>query len=132
VAVVSGLWTRVGAKVIRTSPDDHDSAVARSSHLPHLTAALLTATAARGLQPEFTAFCGTGFRDTTRVADGSPDMWHDIVKTNRSAILGELRNYEGELKALIESVEHRDFAAVKSFLERARLLRRRILGAEVE
>lgn len=129
---VSGLWAGVGAKVIRTTPGDHDAAVARSSHLPHLTAALLTATAGRGLQPEFTAFCGTGFRDTTRVADGSPEMWHDIVKTNRSAILGELRNYEAELKDLIESLESRDFNAVKTFLERARLLRRRILGAEVE
>jgi len=132
VQVVADLWASVGARVIRTTPEDHDAAVARSSHLPHLTAALLAATAARGLQPEFTAFCGTGFRDTTRVADGSPEMWHDIVKTNRAAILGELHNYEAELKHLIEAVERRDFDAVKAFLERARLLRRRILGAEIE
>ena len=123
VAVVAGLWSGVGAKVVRLAPDIHDDLVARSSHLPHLVAALLAATAGRDIPPELPAFCGPGFRDTTRVAAGSPEMWHDIVKTNKTAILTELRAYGAHLNELIGAIDRQDFEAVRTFLERARKLR---------
>ena len=55
-------------------------------------------------------------------------MWHDIVKTNQTAILAELRAYEKQLGGLIAAVEKQDFCEVKSFLERARTLRQELLG----
>jgi len=52
-------------------------------------------------------------------------MWHDIVKTNKTAILAELRAYEANLSHLIGAIDRQDFDAVKAFLEKARSLRMR-------
>lgn len=128
LATIEALWSGVGAKVVRLSPEAHDELVARSSHLPHFISALLVATAGRNQPEDLPRFCGSGFRSTTRVAAGSPEMWHDIVKTNRGAILAELRAYESQLDELIAAIEKQDYGAVKSFLERARTLRHALLG----
>jgi len=128
IMIIEELWRGVGSKVVRLAPETHDELVARSSHLPHLIAALLVATVSRNYPVDLSKFCGPGFRSTTRVASGSPEMWHDIVKTNRVAIIAELRAYEHQLGELIEAVEKQDFCEVKSFLERARTLRHELLG----
>jgi prephenate dehydrogenase len=128
IMIIEALWQGVGAKVVRLAPDAHDELVARSSHLPHLIAALLVATAGRNHPADLSKFCGPGFQSTTRVAAGSPEMWHDIVKTNRAAILAELHAYQAELGQLISAIEKQDYCEVKSFLERARTLRQELLG----
>ena len=128
VASVSGLWASVGSSVIRISPEAHDALVARTSHLPHLVASLLVTTAVREGDEKFRALCGPGFRDTTRIAGGSPEMWHDIVKTNRAAILESLRNYQCGLGGLIAAIESGDFEAIKEQLDRGRQLRACILS----
>jgi prephenate dehydrogenase len=120
---IGQLWKGVGSGVVRVSPEAHDELVARSSHLPHLIAALLVATAGRDQPVDLPKFCGPGFRSTTRVASGSPEMWHDIVKTNRIAILAELRACETQLGGLIAAIEKQEYGEVKAFLERARTLR---------
>jgi len=125
---IENLWRAVGSKVVSLAPDVHDELVARTSHLPHLVAALLVVTAGRNHPVDLPEFCGPGFRSTTRVAAGSPEMWHDIVKTNPTAILAELRAYEKQLGGLIAAVEKQDFCEVKAFLERARTLRSELLG----
>jgi prephenate dehydrogenase len=117
VAAVCELWRGVGARVVRIAPDAHDLLVARTSHLPHLMAALLVAVAGREMSAELKEFVGPGFRDTTRVASGSPEMWHDIVKTNRAAVLKELRACEGAMRDLIGKIEAGDFEGVKEWLE---------------
>lgn len=124
VEAVSGLWSGVGSRVIRMSPEEHDALVARTSHLPHLVASLLV-TAAIGAEGDekFRALCGPGFRDTTRIAGGSPEMWHDIVKTNRNQILAALRKYQAELGELVTAIEGGDFDAVSGQLDRGRRLR---------
>lgn len=127
IDAVTRLWSGVGAKVVRLAPEAHDKLVARSSHLPHLVAALLATTAGRNMPDDLSVFCGAGFRDTTRVAAGSPEMWHDIVKTNKAAILAELHAYEAQLAHLINAIEGRDFSAVKTFLDDARSIRAKIL-----
>ncbi len=128
LAVIEQLWRGVGAKVVRLSPASHDELVARSSHLPHFIAALLVESAGRNLPVDLEKFCGPGFRSTTRVAAGSPEMWHDIVKTNRVAILAELRAFEQELGVLIGNIEAQNFAEIKTFLERARQRRHQLVG----
>lgn len=128
VAAITELWTGVGSQVVEVSPARHDDLVARSSHLPHLIAALLVLTSGRGLDPQLPQFCGAGFRDTSRIAGGSPEMWHDIIKTNESAILTELREYGVELNALISQIERKDYGAVKFMLERARQSRQILVG----
>jgi len=128
ILTVENLWNGVGSSVVRLAPDIHDELVARTSHLPHLVAALLVATAGRNHPADLPKFCGPGFRSTSRVAAGSPEMWHDIVKTNRMAILAELRAYHQQLDGLIATIEKQDFCEVKSFLEGARTLRHKLLG----
>lgn len=127
IAVIEELWRGVGAKVVRIAPDTHDELVARSSHLPHLIAALLVATAGRNQPVDVSKFCGPGFQSTTRIASGSPEMWCDIVKTNRVSILAELRAYDTQLGGLIEAIERQDYSGVKTFLDRARRLRQELV-----
>lgn len=128
VQSIETFWCGAGANVVRIAPDAHDILVARSSHLPHLISALLVVTAGRNSPVDLPKFCGPGFRDTTRIAAGSPDMWHDIVKTNRDAILAELHAYNNELAGLISAIEKQDFGRVKFFLEHARMLRQELSG----
>jgi prephenate dehydrogenase len=81
---VESLWRDVGARLLRTTPEAHDEFVSRSSHLPHLLAATLANLVLDPKLPkEQAVLCATGFRDTTRIASGSPEMWRDIALTNR-------------------------------------------------
>jgi prephenate dehydrogenase len=120
---VCRLWRDVGAHVVRLDAAEHDALVARTSHLPHLLAALLVTVAGRDRADAVKAFCGSGFRDVTRVAAGSPEMWHDIVKTNRDALSEELRVFRRELDDLALMLEQGDYDRVKALLERGRTLR---------
>ncbi|MCX7819806.1 MAG: prephenate dehydrogenase [Kiritimatiellae bacterium] len=131
------LWRAVGARVVRMSAAEHDRWIARTSHLPHLAAALVARCAARdGGDPQrIRALIGPGFRDTTRVAGGSPDLWRDIVETNRDAIEGELDCLARGVAELRAAVGRGAFAEVRALLEegrraRAELLRGAISGDE--
>lgn len=126
---VASLWRLVGARVIRLTPEEHDLRLARTSHLPHLTAAVLAAVAGRGARVEgLGAFCGTGFRDTTRVADGSPEVWHDIVRTNRDAILVEMDAFGERWREAAEALRREDYATLRRVFEEGRSARRALLA----
>jgi prephenate dehydrogenase len=71
--------------------------------------------------------CGTGFRDTTRLAEGSPAVWRDIVCTNRRFIAEELNAMEQQLAALRQTVESGTDEALVSFLTEARERRKHIM-----
>jgi prephenate dehydrogenase len=122
------LWWGVGAHVVKLDAADHDALVARTSHLPHLAAALLVKVAGRDRTEDVKALCGPGFRDATRIAAGSPDMWHDIVKTNHAALIGELRGLGRELDALVAMLEQGNYDGVKALLEEGRALRDTLVG----
>jgi prephenate dehydrogenase len=85
VAAVTEFWKGLGSRVIEVAPAEHDRIVALISHLPHLVAAALVETVA-GEDPLAFDFCGPGFRDTTRVAGGPPEMWAEILRTNSTAV----------------------------------------------
>lgn len=123
---VAAMWRDVGSRVMRLDPGEHDALVARTSHLPHLVASLLVTATAGGNRENFLALCGPGYRDTTRIAAGSPEMWHDIVKSNRAEILLALRGFQGELAGLIADIEAGNFDAVREQLERGREARQAI------
>jgi prephenate dehydrogenase len=128
VETVASLWRGVGARVISLAPEEHDRLVARSSHLPHLIAALLVGAVGRDVTPPLKALIGQGFRDATRIAAGSPEMWHDIVDTNKNAIVAELQGYDLALRELIHLIEKNQFDAVKDLLERIRRQRADLLA----
>lgn len=125
VARVADFWTACGARVARLDPARHDRILAAVSHLPHLLASALVAElAARPDSDEYLGNAGGGFRDFTRIAAGSPEMWRDIALANRDALLTELAAYRTALDALALSIEHGDAAALDTLLARAADARR--------
>lgn len=130
VQQVADFWRRVGALVRVISATEHDQLMARTSHLPHLLASLLAVTTGRGnAAAEVGPYCGTGFRDTSRVADGSPEVWHDIVSTNAPAISEELRQLRDQLDSLIRWTDAGEFDRIKEFLAAGRDCRRALMAA---
>ncbi|MSQ95709.1 MAG: prephenate dehydrogenase/arogenate dehydrogenase family protein [Gemmataceae bacterium] len=94
VKSVRSFWQELGARVQLMSPQEHDQALALTSHLPHLLAAALA-----GMLPnELHGLTATGFRDTTRVAAGDPDVWTPIFRHNRVAVLDALNLLEERLR----------------------------------
>lgn len=115
VGLVDQLVERCGALVVHMSTADHDSAVARVSHLPHVVAAL---TAGRLVEapPEHLTLSGQGLRDVTRVAAGDPEMWCQIVTANASAVGDLLKQMRSQLDSLIDSLDSGDSVAVEQVL----------------
>ncbi len=112
---VTHFWEALGSTVIRMTPEEHDLNVAAISHLPHLLAAcLINAT------PE-DAFrvMGPGFRDTTRIASGSPSLWTGILKENRPAVLHSIQRFIDEWGAVRDVLRDGDDDALHALLSRA-------------
>lgn len=121
---VEQLWTSVGARLLRLEPDRHDAMVARSSHLPHVLAAHLARyVLAPEAQPEQKMLCAGGFRDSTRIAAGSPEMWRDIVLMNRAHVAAALADFRGALAEFQARLERNDPVEIEQFFQQARALR---------
>ncbi|MBA3846234.1 MAG: prephenate dehydrogenase/arogenate dehydrogenase family protein [Planctomycetes bacterium] len=121
VDAVDELWRAVGGRVVRMDPDEHDAAVAEASHLPHI----LGATAAAGLTALGAPLASSGFRDTTRVAAGSPELWSGILRDNRAAVIAGIDHARTRLDALAQALTSDDADAVRVWLERGGEGRRR-------
>jgi prephenate dehydrogenase len=125
VALVTDFWTACGARVTLLDAGRHDRILAAVSHLPHLLASTLVAElASRKDSAEYLGSAGSGFRDFTRIAGSSPEMWRDIALANRDALLTEIAAYRTALDALASSIEHGDGAALDTMLTRASEARR--------
>ncbi len=122
---LEAFWRALGMRVSRISPEDHDQALARVSHLPHAAAAALTL-AALGPRPEDGALCGNGLRDSTRIAKGGATMWTEILLENREALMPPLRNLHSILGDLLVFLENRDQERLAEFLQEARELREQL------
>jgi len=120
------LVTAIGARVIAISPAAHDRAVAAISHLPHVAASALTNLAAErsGDGEDVLRLAAGGFKDMTRIAAGSPDLWVGISLDNREALVGALRDLSGQLGEFSELLEAQDRAGLRAWLDRAALVRR--------
>lgn len=121
-------WENLGATVKVMTPDEHDRVVARTSHLPHIAAALVSETVGRdGDLRQMGVYCGPGFRDTTRIAEGSPEVWHDIIQSNRECLAGELAEFKYALERVSSMVEKGNFDQLLRFLEDGRSKRRQLV-----
>ncbi len=88
VQAVEHAWQQCGAVIHRLTAETHDAVFAAVSHLPHLLAyALVDDIASRDNQALLFQYAASGFRDFTRIAGSSPEMWRDIALANRSALL---------------------------------------------
>ena len=118
---VEQFWKSVGGRLLRMAPETHDRLVSRSSHLPHIAAAALSNLVLNPAQPKLqAALCANGFRDTTRIASGSPEMWRDIVLANRRNLKQTLGVFIGELQQFQRALSRGDARAISRFLESAR------------
>ena len=125
IAMVASLWTACGAQVRELDPAVHDGIFAAVSHLPHLLAfALVDQLAARPDADELFRYAASGFRDFTRIAAGSPEIWRDVALANRDALLVEIGAYRGELDRIAAMVAASDGAALEAVFTRAAAARR--------
>jgi prephenate dehydrogenase len=116
-AAVEELARLAGASVVRLSPEEHDAAVARISHLPHLLSVLVAGRLADA-PADHLALSGQGVRDVTRVAGGDPALWQQIVSGNASAVAGLLTQVRDQLDVLIDAVATGDRGSLSEILER--------------
>jgi len=94
IALISGLWESVGSMVKKIGSVQHDAIYAAVSHLPHLLSYALMASVVNSEDADQKLdHVGAGFKDFTRIAASSPEMWRDICIGNRAAILQELDRY---------------------------------------
>lgn len=122
---VQNIWARCGARVLSMPADKHDRILASVSHVPHgLASTYMWQVATANDADERLALAGSGFRDFTRIAAGSPEVWRDIFLANRQAILDEIQEVRQALNHFEQLLQDADAPAMEDFLERAALARR--------
>jgi len=117
-------WKSLGAHVLKMDAAQHDLLVSRSSHLPHVVAATLANLVLNPASPkQQAALCANGFRDTTRIASGSPEMWRDIALANRKNLSRSLDAFIADLQKFHYVLKKSDAKAVSKFFATAKLRR---------
>ena len=121
---VKNLWEFVGAVPHHLSPETHDLLIGAASHLPHLIASLLANTVANVEMGHHKAldFTATGFRDSTRIAAGSPDLWTGIFTQNREVLLSLIDDIVGNLIEFKTLLQTDDFAEIERVLQEAQVI----------
>jgi prephenate dehydrogenase len=121
VQAMEQFWQALGARTLRLTPEVHDELASRASHLPHIVAAEL---ANYVLSPvhakEQALLCANGFRDTTRIASGSPEMWRDSALANRHNLGRILGVFIEDLQEFRVALEHGDSQSITEFFEKAK------------
>lgn len=113
VDVIRRFWESLGSMVVTMSADAHDRAVAATSHVPHVAAAAVAAI----LRPEQRPLAATGFRDTTRIAAGDPDLWVAILLSNAEAVLSSLGDLTQSLQSFESAIRSGDATQLKTLLQ---------------
>ncbi len=133
VEIVRSIWQSCGARVIEMPARSHDEIFAAVSHLPHLLAfALVDEFATRPNARDLFSFAASGFRDFTRIASSSPEMWRDIALDNREALLGEIDRYILHASHLRTALAARDGDTIAALMTRARDAREQWLAGEFD
>jgi prephenate dehydrogenase len=123
VKAVSGLWEALGAgRVLILDAEAHDRAVAAVSHVPHLVACALVDAVTR-FDPAALEVAARGFKDTTRIAAASPEVWEEIFLANRAALGAATREFLRALAELSKLVEAGDAGALRAALARIKARR---------
>lgn len=126
VAMVEAFWQVLGSKIKRISAIEHDAIYAAVSHLPHLLSyALMTSVLNSENAEQKLGHAGAGFRDFTRIAASSPEMWRDICLANKQAILKELDQYLAITQALRDLIAKEDSQALEKVFLKASEARQR-------
>lgn len=126
-------WRACDANVVTMTAAAHDAVFAAVSHLPHMLAfALVDEFAARPNAKSLFSFAASGFRDFTRIAGSSSEMWRDIALNNRDALLTEMDAYIVKAQQLRTLIANRDAAELEQLMQRAKEARAKWLAGELD
>ena len=123
---ITALWTVAGMNVVIMDPEQHDHIFAAVSHLPHAAAYAMVSTVAEFTAgaDNYTTFSGAGFRDFTRIAASSPEMWRDICLLNGKNIIEMIEQYQFALNRIKKAVKHNDGRKLEELFRSASDVRR--------
>ncbi len=120
IKVIEGLVSQLGSKIYHCSPEAHDSAVSWISHLPVMLSASLIAACMGERDPQVLELAqnlaSSGFRDTSRVGGGNPELGMMMARYNRQALLASLQQYRHHIDAAIDMIEREDWQALEEKL----------------
>jgi len=128
VDLVRELWSILGMQVIEISARRHDQLLAAVSHLPHIIAAGLV----NACTEDQLKFTGTGFLDTTRIASGEVNLWHDIIVSNSDFIAAAMNRFAGRIEKLAKAIKTKDSKKISRFLTEAKTKRDRLIQFKYE
>ncbi len=129
---LTAFWESLGSKVERMDAQRHDLVLAITSHVPHLIAYNIVATAhdmEQVTEGEVVKFSAAGFRDFTRIAASDPVMWRDVFLNNREAVLEVLGRFDDDLTALRKAIRNGDGQKLFDVFTHSRGIRREIIEA---
>ena len=120
VQKATDVWSAIGAQVLRMTPENHDAAFAAVSHLPHMLAfAFFNSVAKQPAGRDFLSLAGPGFRDFTRIAASDPEVWRDILMSNREEILKQSMRFRHTLDALEHVIKTGNVEALEDLIRSA-------------
>ena len=118
------VWTALGCRVVKMSPESHDAAFAAVSHLPHMISfALMNAISGQPQGNDYLSLAGPGFRDFTRIAASDAKVWRDIMMSNREELLAQSKIFQRNLQALELMISSGNGEALEGLIEHASLTR---------
>lgn len=124
VKKLEDFWKNLGGIPLVMEPSKHDEMVARCSHVPHILSSTLSKFVLNpGWPREQASLSSTGFRDISRLASGSPEMWKDISLSNRESIINAISEWNEELTHFKKALEDKDEEAIFNFFNEAKFRR---------
>ena len=117
------IYEKIGMKIFTMKGDDHDLHVGFISHLPHVMSfTLANVVLAREDKEHILPLAASGFRDMSRLAKSSPQMWSDIFRENKTHVLNNIKDFKLELDKFESAISRDDWQAVQRFLQDANVL----------
>jgi len=121
--VAKSLFTDIGMNIVCMDAKEHDRHAAYISHMPHaLSYALANSVMKQEASKSIIALAGGGFKDMSRIAKSSPNMWEDIFRQNKSNVLEAINSFQSELKKCQKMVENEEWEALNHWMQEANKL----------
>ncbi len=121
---ITALWQACGAEVVEMEVAHHDEVLAATSHLPHMLAFSLVDTLSKmNDKQEIFKYAAGGFRDFTRIASSSPEMWQDICVANADSLVNMIEQFQADLSVLSKAIQTGDKDTISNIFIRAKKAR---------
>ncbi|MEO1764418.1 MAG: prephenate/arogenate dehydrogenase [Cyanobacteria bacterium J06629_18] len=134
ITVVENLISQLGVNIHYCSPEEHDKAVSLISHLPVMASASLISACEKEPDSQVRQlaqkFASSGFRDTSRVGGGNPELGVMMAKYNREALLMSLQSYRSNLDELVKLIEREDWTSLEQVLHSTKEARGKFLSSK--